>query len=268
VLPQFEGAIAAEYLSADGSTPYGPVEGEWYAATLHNDDAYRRLTRTVDLSAATGPATLEFQMSYSTEPGYDSVIIEAHDLTTDSWTTLPDANGGTTSDVPTECEAGFLLAEHPFLTNYLTPGNPCSPSGAGGGEWHAFTSDSGGWVDVTVDLSAFVGSTVEVSISYVTDPGSGGVGVFVDDTRLVIDGVTIAEGFESGTLGAWVAGGPPVGSPPAISQFAAAQQLIQVGAVITTSDSALLGFGIERLEDPVARAAVVGVLITSLTASP
>lgn len=265
VLPQFEGAIAAEYLSADGSTPYGPIEGAYYAATLHGDDSYRRLTRTVDLSAATGPASLEFQMSYSTEPSYDSVIIEAHDLTTDTWTTLPDANGGTTSDVPAECEVGFLLEEHPFLNNYLTPGAPCVAGGAGGGAWHAFTGDSAGWTDVSVDLSAFVGSTVEVSISYVTDSAGGGVGVFVDNTRLIVDGTTTAEGFEGGTLGAWVAGGPPAGSPPAGGEFSASQQLVQVGAVIVTSDSALLGFGIERLEDPAARAAIVKELISSLT---
>ena len=265
VLPQFEGVIAAEYLSADGSTPYGPVEGAYYAATLHSDDAYRRLTRTVDLTTAAGPASLEFQMSYSTEPGYDSVIIEAHNLTTDTWTTLPDVNGGTTSDVPAECEVGFLLDEHPFLANYLTLGTPCVAGGAGGGEWHAFTGDSAGWTDVTVDLSAFVGSTIEVSISYVTDSGSGGVGVFVDNTRLIVDGTTTAEGFESGTLGVWVAGGPPAGSPPASAGFIAAQQLIQVGAVIATSDSAVLGFGIERLEQPAARAAVIGELVRSLT---
>ncbi len=268
VLPQFEGAIAAEYLSADGSTPYGPVEGAWYAATLHNDDAYQRLTRAVDLSAAAGPAALEFKMSYSTEPGYDSVIIEAHNLTTDTWTTLPDVNGGTTSDVPAECEVGFLLDEHPFLTNYLTLGTPCTAGGAAGGEWHAFTGDSAGWTDVAVDLSAFAGSTVEVSISYVTDPSGGGVGVFVDDTRLIVDGVTTAEGFEGGTLGAWIAGGPPAGSPPAGGQFVASQQLVQVGAVIVTSDSALLGFGIERLNDPAARAVIVGELIRSLTTAP
>lgn len=265
VLPKFEGTIAAEYLSADGSNPFGPVEGAFYAGTLHNDDAYRRLTRTVDLTSAAGPASLQFQMSYSTEPGYDNVIIEAHNLTTDTWTTLPDLNGGTSSDVPTECEVGFLLEEHPFLENYLTFGAPCTAGGAGGGEWHSFTGDSGGWTQVAVDLSGFVGSKVEISISYVTDSSSGGVGVFVDDTKLIVDGATTSEGFEGGTLGAWAAGGPPAGSPPATGGFVAGGQLIRFGAVITTSNSALLGFGLERVEDPAARAAILGELIGSLT---
>ena len=38
-------------------------------------------------------------------------------------------------------------------------------------------------------------------MTYVTDPGSGGTGVFVDDTRLVVDGAQTAEGFET-SLGA------------------------------------------------------------------
>ena len=35
------------------------------------------------------------------------------------------------------------------------------------------------------DLSAYAGQQVEVSITYVTDPGTGGVGAFVDDTKVV-----------------------------------------------------------------------------------
>ncbi len=45
--------------------------------------------------------------------GYDNVIVEAHMVGQDDWTTLPDLGGGTDSGVPTECEAGFLLAGHP-----------------------------------------------------------------------------------------------------------------------------------------------------------
>jgi bacillopeptidase F (M6 metalloprotease family) len=36
------------------------------------------------------------------------------------------------------------------------------------------TGDSGGWQKVAFDLSAYAGGSVEVSISYVTDPASGG----------------------------------------------------------------------------------------------
>ena len=39
-------------------------------------------------------------MAWSTEEGYDHVIVEAHTSAQDDWTTLPDLNGNTTTDVP------------------------------------------------------------------------------------------------------------------------------------------------------------------------
>ena len=54
-----------------------------------------RLARTVDLTgvgAAQSP-TLEFALSYDVEEGYDNVIVEAHPVGTDDWTTLPEAGG-------------------------------------------------------------------------------------------------------------------------------------------------------------------------------
>ncbi len=121
-------------------------------------------------------------MAWSTEPGYDNVIVEAHVVGSEDWTTLPDANGGTTKDLPAECEAGFYIGLHPNLAAYLTLGDPCTPTAPGA--WNAFTGDSGGWQPVRFDLSAYAGQQVEIVISYVTDPVTGGTGVIVDDTRL------------------------------------------------------------------------------------
>src|SRR5690606_33821044 len=117
------------------------------------------------------------------EVGYDNVIVEAAPAGTDGWTTLPEAGGATSPAPPTECEGGFLLEMHPFLTHYLTPGDPCANTGTTG-EWHAITGDTGGWQQVSYDLSAYAGGSVDVAISYVTDPAAGGIGVFVDDTRV------------------------------------------------------------------------------------
>ena len=64
--------------------------------------------------------TFEAQLSWDVELGYDHVIVEAHTVGQENWTTLPDLNGNTTTDVPAECEAGFLVAEHPNLLKYLT----------------------------------------------------------------------------------------------------------------------------------------------------
>ena len=107
---------------------------------------------------------------------------------------------------------GFLLDLHPWLEHYLTPGDPCLTPGTTG-EWNAFTGSSGGWIPVAFDLSAYAGQQVEVVVSYVTDPATGGLGAIVDDTKLVTtDGTTQAEGFEEG-FGAWRCSAPPEGSP-------------------------------------------------------
>lgn len=93
-----------------------------------------RLTRTVDLTgvAAAETPTLEFALSYDVEAGYDNVIVEAHPVDTDDWTTLPEAGGLSDPTSPTECEMGFLLELHPFLAHYLTVGDTCTATGSTG----------------------------------------------------------------------------------------------------------------------------------------
>jgi hypothetical protein len=143
---------------------------------------------------------LQAKLSFDTEPGYDNVIVEAHTVGKDDWTTLPEAGGLTSTDVPAECEAGFLLEEHPFLLHYLTLGDAWTATGTSG-EWNAMTGNSHGWQQATFDISAYAGQQVEVSISYFTDPSTGGVGAFVDDTKVLVGGaVTESEGFETGLV--------------------------------------------------------------------
>jgi hypothetical protein len=51
------------------------------------------------------------------------VIVEAHTVGQDDWTTLPESGGRTDSAAPDLCEEGFLIDEHPFLAHYLTRGD-------------------------------------------------------------------------------------------------------------------------------------------------
>ncbi|TMR33454.1 zinc carboxypeptidase [Nonomuraea zeae] len=244
-LPRFTGTPAADYVLGAGG-PFDPVEGQWYVRGQHVDDSYMRLARTINLGTVTAAQQprLAFQLSFDTEPGYDNVIVEAHTVGQDNWTTLPDLNGGTDTGVPAECEAGFYLDEHPWLLHYLTPGNPCTPTGTSG-SWNRFTENSGGWQQVAFDLSAYAGQQVEVSISYVTDPGTGGVGAFVDDTRITTSAGTLeAEGFETG-LGPWTLPGPPAGSPTGAGDFVRAQA--DKTAAVATKDTVLVGFGLEQI---------------------
>ena len=149
---------------------------------------------------------------------------------------------------------------HPFLTTYL--GSDCNGAAATG-EWHAILDSTPGWTEVSYDLSDYADSQVEVSISYVTDPSTGGVGAFVDDTRVVIDGVVDADGFE-GTTSAWTPGGPPAESPPNSGDWEIGEVLFESFAATSTEDSLLLGFGLEQLSTDQERADLVDRALTGL----
>lgn len=257
--PQFASEKVAEYASSE-PLPFAPFSGEQYVAAAHADNAWMRLSTTVDLAAATA-GTVGFKMSYNTEGGYDHAVVEARVVGTDEWTTLPDiadADGTTSTTTPTECEAGFFVDLHPDLANYLTVGAPCEPVGATG-EWNSFTGSSGGWTDVEVDLGSFAGEVVEVAISYITDPGSAGIGVFVDDTVITVDGVVVDENdFENG-LGAWTVPGPPATSPGNAVDWVAGPALFDApAAAVSTADTITLGFGFEAIATAEERASVMG----------
>jgi hypothetical protein len=234
-------------------------------AGTHQDRVYRRLTRTVDLTSVTAAQlpTLQAQLNWSTESGFDHVIVEAHTVGQDNWTTLPDKNGRTRTTVPLECEAGYFLAMHPFLTHYLTPGNPCTNTGTTGA-WNSFTGSSGGWRQTAFDLSAYAGQRVEVSIAYVSDPFTGGTGLFIDDTKVTTTGGTLdAEGFETG-LGPWTIAGAPAGSPGNVSEFVRSRAVIDWTSATVTDDSVLFGFGLEQVATPAERNALMGQALRHL----
>ncbi|MFJ4845657.1 MULTISPECIES: M14 family zinc carboxypeptidase [unclassified Streptomyces] len=262
--PQFASAGAGRF---DGTAPpNAPYAGAFMAAAVHADDSYDRLTRTIDLTgvtAADAPA-LRTRLLWDTEPGYDNALLEIHTVGADDWTTLPDTNGGTRTDVPAECEAGFYIAEHPWLKHYLTPGaDGCSASGTTG-TWNSFTGASQGWQQVNFDLSPFAGKKVEVSLSYVSDPGSGGQGLQADEASVVIRGAaTETEGFES-SFGPWTVAGPPPGSPAVVRDWRRTGALFQTYGAVTTEDTVLLGFGLEHLGSAGDRADLLGKALDSL----
>ncbi|WP_428955404.1 M14 family zinc carboxypeptidase [Streptomyces sp. cg35] len=254
-LPQFESAGAGQY------------EGAGMAAAVHTDDAYKRLTRTIDLTGVTAadrPA-LRTQLLWDTEAGYDHVLLEAHTVGATDWTTLPDTAGLTTNAVPTECEAGFLIEEHPALERYLTPdGAACKNTGTSGA-WNSLTGSSDDWKTVTYDLSAYAGRSVEVSLSYVSDPGTGGEGVRADNASVVVGGqVTQNEDFEE-SLGVWQVPGPPEGSPAAVKDWARAVDLFTTYGAISTPDTVLLGFGLEHVTTAADRNALIRKALRSIS---
>jgi hypothetical protein len=254
--PQFTSRGAAE-LEFEGN-PFAPVEGSEFAGALHQDTSYMRLTRTIDLSEvpAADQPRLQFALSINTEPSYDNVIVEAHTPGEDNWTTLADLNGGTQTNPPAECTStGFLLALHPFLRHYLG-GADCRAAGTSG-VWNSFTGSlPDGWHQAAVDLSAYAGEQVEVSIAYVTDPGGGGIGAFLDDTRLVTNaGTLFTDGFEGET--GWAVAAAPPGSPQNAGQWEIGLEPLEFFAGTSTNDTLLLGFGLEQVATDADRTTLV-----------
>ena len=250
--PQFTSEIAADWVRP-GAAPFDPYTGSWYVYSGRSNESYKRLASTVDLRGASA-GRLDFRASYDIEPDWDFVFVEARPVGTDNWTTLPDANGHTGTDTGESCQSGWVEQLHPFLAHYQ--GADCSPSGTTG-QWHAATGPSGGWLDFSIDLSGYAGSEVEVAISYVSDWETQGLGVFLDDVRVSVDGtVSSATSFET-DLGGWAVAGPPAGSATSTTDWARSQTAFDEGGVVVTPDTVYAGFGLEGLA-PAARDDFVG----------
>jgi hypothetical protein len=255
--PQFESWPAAKYVRPGG--PFEPHTGSYYAYSQIADVSYKRLSRTIDMTGASS-GNLAFWTSYDTEPAWDHLVVEAHTVGQDDWTTLPDLNGHTSQATGDSCPEGWRDL-HPFLDHYQTlVGGACTPTGTTG-TWNAASGNSGGWQQWQVDLGAYAGKQVEVSISYISDWATQGLGVFVDDTT-VSTGATTS--FES-DLGGWAASGPPPGSGPNANNFIrTTSNGFPEGAAIATPATVYFGFGLEGVATASARAAIMGAALDHL----
>ncbi len=252
--PQFTSVPAAKYDRPGG--PFDPHTGSSYVYSQISDVSYKRLTHTVNVPA--GGADMTFWTSYSTEAEWDHVFVEAHTVGQDDWTTLPDLNGHTSQSTGQSCPAGWRTL-HPQLDHYqtLVPGdNPtCTPTGTTG-SWNAASGDSGGWQQWHVDLAAYAGKQVEVSISYVSDWATQLLGDFVDD--IVVSTGEGTTSFES-DLGGWQVPGQPAGSAPNANDFIRTSAGgFPEAAVVETADTLYMGFGLEGITGADARKAVLG----------
>jgi murein tripeptide amidase MpaA len=256
--PQFDSTPSARFDRPGG--PFDPHTGDGYAYSQIADVSYKRLSRSVAVPA--GGGSLSFWTSYDTEPDWDYLAVEVQ-RPDGTWTTLPDANGNTSQDTGQSCPAGWAAELHPQLDAYQTVNadGTCSPTGDGG-EWNAASGSSGGWQEWSVDLSEFAGQSVTVSISYISDWGTQGLGVFVDDITLP-DGSTTS--FEGGDTGGWTVSGSPEGSAANTNDWVFTDAAgFPVGATITTPHSLLAGFGFEAISTQAERDAVMGRALSHL----
>jgi hypothetical protein len=255
--PQFESWPSSKWDKPGG--PFEPHTGTQYVYSQIADVSYKRLTREIAVPA--GGGSLSFWTSYDTEPGWDHLFVEARTAGGDDWTTLPDDNGHTSTATGDSCAAGWVDL-HPQLAHYQTwdGQESCTATGTTG-EWNAATGNSSGWQEWQVDLSAWAGKTVEVSIAYASDWAVQGVGVFVDDVTLP-DGTT--ESFES-DFGGWAVTGAPPGSAPNANDWIRTDASgFPVGASITTPDTILMGFGVEGITFHSQQAVVLGAAMKYL----
>ncbi|HET6685270.1 MAG TPA: M14 family zinc carboxypeptidase [Jiangellaceae bacterium] len=247
---------------------FSPHTGDHYLYSGRADVSYKRLTNTIDLTGGgvTDP-TLSFFTSYDTELDWDFMFVEAHTVGQDDWTTLPDQNGHTTQNTGESCPEGWHTDPndeiHPFLAHYQTfngTGAACDPTGTTG-EWNAATGRSNGWQEWSIDLSDYVGSQVEVSISYASDWGVQGIGAWLDDVTVSGEAT---ESFEV-DLGEWVVSGAPSGSAANPNDWARTTDVgYEEGAIVAMSPgnaafrTVYFGFGLEGVTSAAERNDLMG----------
>jgi hypothetical protein len=252
--PQFRSWAAAKYDRPGG--PFAPHTGDHYVYSQIADVSYKQLTRTTTVPA--GGGNLSFWTSYDTEPDWDFLFVEAHTVGQDDWTTLPDANGHTGTDTGQSCPEGWHEL-HPWLARYQTVNDDgtCSPTGTSG-TWNAASGNSDGWQQWSIDLGAYAGRQVEVSISYASDWGTQGLGTFVDDVTLP-DGSSTSFEEDADPLGGWAISGPPPGSAPNGNNWVrTTAEGFPEGAVVATPQTVYMGFGFEGITGATTRADVMG----------
>jgi zinc carboxypeptidase/immune inhibitor InhA-like protein len=268
--PQFESWPAAEYLSGLAG-PFDPHTGQSFMWSDRADEAYKRLSRTIAVPA--GGATMSFWTSFNLELDFDYMIVEAHTVGQDDWTTLPDVNGHTTNDLSNDqsCTGGWSNPDdeanvlHPFLTHYQTfdpaTGN-CSSTGSSG-TWNAANGASGGWQQFQVDLSAFAGRQVEVSVTSLSDWGLQQFpGVFIDD--IVVSTGEGSTSFEDDgdQMDGWTVPGAPqdadgIEGPNRNDWVRRGGLGIKEGAAVATADTLYLGFGLEGITGAATRTQIM-----------
>jgi hypothetical protein len=163
---QFEGATSTRLLPAD------PHSGSYAYWSNLGDQSDMTLTHQFDLSSVSGPVSMNYWTWYDVEKDFDYVYVEASG-DGQQWTIL-NTPSGTASN----------------------------PNGASYG-W-AYTGQSNGWIQESVDLSQYDGKQVSVRFEYITDPAVNGDGFVLDDVS--IPAIHYSTGFEADDS-SWLAAG-------------------------------------------------------------
>ena len=191
------------------------------------------------------------------------MIVEARDVTTDpnsdAWTTLPEADtdgAGTADAVADHAGDGRVVPGGPGDRRRRAAPVPAAllvaDVRADGHDRRRGTrspAPPAGWTDWDVDLTTYAGKKVDLRISVITDWGTLGLGVWVDDLKLT-DGATVLESNDFETdLGGWVAGPPPAGTDVPLNGWTRRTEEFKEGGVVATDDTLYTGFGFEGINE-------------------
>jgi bacillopeptidase F (M6 metalloprotease family) len=218
------------------------------------DQSFKRLGGTFTIPEN---GRLSFWASFDIEADWDFGFVEIRPVGSDAWTTLPDINGLTSNETGESCISGWVEEIHPQLSHYMN--DSCEPTGTTG-EWNAFSGNSKGWQQIQIDLSTYSGQDVELYISYASDWGTQGLGLFVDDIELT--GYSL-EDFETGT-GDWQVSSTD-GNNPFNNWVTIEGAGFPEGPVMRTDSTVYMGFGFESIDDNDTRTEIMGRVINYLT---
>ena len=166
----------------------------WYSDGTSN--SWSSFYRTFSIPE-TG-ATLKFWNYYEIEADWDYGYVEAHDLNTDEWYTLPGL--ATISTLPARQDNPNCPPEYEPTAYYDT------------GRWNAFTGFSHILYEEEMDLTPFAGHTIELDFTYWTDIYVLERGWYVDDIAIpeigFFDNVEGEGGDGWNVFGGWYVNNP------------------------------------------------------------
>jgi hypothetical protein len=123
---------------------------QWYGN--RGDDSNATLTRAVDLSGV-DTATLNYWVWYDIEADWDYAYVEVSTNDGQSW----------------------QLLQTPQMRDTNPSGNAYGPG---------YTGQSNGWLEQSLDLSAFTGQPILLRFEYITDDAFNGPGFALDDVSI------------------------------------------------------------------------------------
>ena len=185
--------LSKVYMDGDdfaGTLPYSGSY-EWYSDA--GAWAWNSFYQTFDIPA--GVTTLNFKTFFEIEYHWDYGYVEVYDHTTGNWSTL-EAPGITWDFV-------WQHQDNPNVDGADAIREPTAYEDVG--RWNAFTGSSGDWLDISMDLSAFAGHTVDLYFTTWQDGAYTEQMMYVDDIEIT-NGVLPFDDVENGE-GAWLSTG-------------------------------------------------------------